>query len=753
MNTGTPSPPTTFPLDAGLLFESHPLPMWVYDVETLRFLAVNDAALRRYGYTRDEFLQLTITDIHPPEDAGLGERAEVAGPRRHLRRDGTPLDVEASSRPVDWGGRRARLVMVADVSAREPAHDEKHRAVLATMEDGYYEVDLAGRITFANDALARLLGYPRDELIGKEHREYTDDENARRAYEAFSLVFTTGLPVRAHDWEIIRQDGGRRALEASIQLMEDAAGRPAGFRGIVRDVTRRRRMEQALRASEAHFRSLVEDAPFGIYRTTVDGGFVAVNPALVAMLGYASADELLAADLATAIYYDATERARLIGSYHETHDIRNIEVRWKRKDGTPIWVRLNGRGVTDAAGVLGGFEVIVEDVTERRTLEDQLRLTQRLEAVGRLAGGIAHDFGNLITAITGYCDLLLRSLSAEDPRRADVEDIRATSQRAAALTRQLLAYSRRQVLKPQVLDLHDVAADMSSLLHRVLGEDTPLVIASRPGVGVVRADRGQLEQVLMNLAVNARDAMPRGGRLTIEIARVTLDEAYSRLHANAPPGPYALLAVTDTGVGMDAETRAHLFEPFFTTKPPGKGTGLGLATVYGIVKQSGGFIWVYSEPGEGTTFKIYLPSVTGDAVALAARTDASQRPVTGTSQGTETVLLVEDETVVRSTMRRFLEAAGYAVLEAGDGLEALAVAGDRPDTEIHILVTDIVMPRLKGHELAARFHALRPRARVLFTSGHTGQAIADALPAGAALLAKPFTPDALTRKVREVLDA
>jgi two-component system cell cycle sensor histidine kinase/response regulator CckA len=257
----------------------------------------------------------------------------------------------------------------------------------------------------------------------------------------------------------------------------------------------------------------------------------------------------------------------------------------------------------------------------------------------------------------------------------------------------------------------------------------------------------------MNLTVNARDAMAAGGRLTIEITRVTLDEASGRLHPSAPPAPYALLTVSDTGVGMGAETRSHLFEPFFTTKPYGKGTGLGLATVYGVVKQSGGFIRVDSEPGEGSTFKIYLPSVTGEAAAPAARPDVSPRPGPRLPGGTETILLVEDEAVVRATVRRFLEAAGYTVLEASDGLEALAVAGDRPDTEIHILVTDVVMPRLKGHELAVRLRALRPRARVLFTSGHAGQAIADALPAGAAFLAKPFTPDALTRKVREVLDA
>ncbi|HXF96088.1 MAG TPA: PAS domain S-box protein [Gemmatimonadales bacterium] len=753
---------TSFPLDCRLLFESHPLPMWVYDVETLGFLAVNDAAVLQYGYTRDEFLAMTIKDIRPPEDvpallavvADLGDGSHVAGPWRHRRKDGTVFEAEVASQAVSWGGRRARLVVGQDVTGRTRvqqsllAHEERYRTILATIEEGYYEVDLAGKLTFANDALARILGHPAAEVIGLEHWQYTDLDNAQRVFEAFNRVYTTGQPARAQAWEIIRKDGSRRAVEASIQLVHGPMGEPVGFRGIVRDVTQRQRIEQALRESEVHYRSLVEHAPFGIYRTTVEGGFVAVNPALVEMLGYDSADELLAADLAADIYLDPSERARRIGDYRRTQSLRNVETRWKRKDGTPIWVRLNGRGVWDAEGNLEGFEVIVEDVTERRALEDQLRLTQRLEAVGRLAGGVAHDFGNLITAIVGYCDLVLRALAPDDPRRADIEEIRKTAQRGGTLTRQLLAYSRRQVLAPQVLDLHEVLADMGNLLRQALGEDVRLVAASQPGVAVVRADRGGLEQVLMNLALNARDAMPRGGRLTLEISRVTLDAAYGRLHANLPPGDYALLAVSDTGIGMDAETRSHAFEPFFTTKPLGQGTGLGLATVYGIVKQSGGYIWVYSEPGLGTTFKIYLPLASGEPTAAGPRAGEEAPAV----RGSETILLVEDEPAVRAPVKELLEDAGFRVLEAADARAALALVERDPDLAIHVLVTDVVMPGMKGHELAQRFRERRPGALVLFTSGYSPQALAGELPPGAAFLAKPFTPEALARKVRELLD-
>jgi len=388
------------------------------------------------------------------------------------------------------------------------------------------------------------------------------------------------------------------------------------------------------------------------------------------------------------------------------------------------------------------------DVTDQRHLEEQFRQSQKMEAVGQLAGGIAHDFNNLLTAILGNTQLLLRELPPGDSKRGDVEEIRKASERAASLTRQLLAYSRRQMLQPVVLDLNVVVAEMDKLLRRLIGEHIALVTVLAPDLGRVKADPNQLEQVIVNLAVNARDAMPEGGKLTIETANVDLDEGFAQAHLGSVPGAYAMLAVTDTGSGMDATVRAHLFEPFFTTKEVGKGTGLGLATVYGIVKQSDGYISVYSEPGHGSSFKIYLPRVATPAGAAAGPQKG------GPARGTETVLVVEDEPAVLSLSRRALEAQGYVVLAASDAAAALRVV-ERHGGMIHLLLTDVVMPGLSGRELADQLAGQRPGIRVLYMSGYPGDAVVQhgTLPTGSAFLQKPFSPDGLARKVRDVLDA
>jgi signal transduction histidine kinase len=400
-------------------------------------------------------------------------------------------------------------------------------------------------------------------------------------------------------------------------------------------------------------------------------------------------------------------------------------------------------------GQLIGILGIGRDVTERVQLEQQLRQAQKMEAVGRLAGGIAHDFNNILTAITGYADLLLEDLGPTDPRREDAEEVRKAAQRAAGLTRQLLAFSRQQVLQPSVIDVNALVGDLQRMLGRLLGEDVELGTRLDPAVGRVKADPGQLEQVLMNLAVNARDAMPQGGKLTLETVNVDMDERYAADHYPARPGPYVMIAVSDTGTGMSEETQAHMFEPFFTTKEKGKGTGLGLATVYGIVKQSGGFIWVYSELGHGSTFKIYLPRVAepSERSAGAAPTGAQR------SRGTETVLLAEDEPPVRAVARQVLERHGYTVLEAPSAESALDIA-TRYSGTIHLLLTDVIMPGMNGRELATRLAGLRPEARVIFMSGYTDDAVTrhGVLEPGSTYLQKPFTPDAIARKVREVLD-
>jgi PAS domain S-box-containing protein len=423
------------------------------------------------------------------------------------------------------------------------------------------------------------------------------------------------------------------------------------------------------------------------------------------------------------------------------------EVFGRRKDGTEFPAEASVSKLRLGSETV--FTVMLRDITDRRSLESQLLQAQKMEAVGQLAGGIAHDFNNLLTAIFGSSDLLLGDLSADDRRRADVEDIKKAAERAAALTRQLLAFSRQQVLAPQVLDLNALIADLEKMLQRLIGEDVEFRTVLAPELGAVRADPGQIEQVIMNLAVNARDAMPRGGKLTIETANVDLDEAYTQAHVPVVPGRYAMLAVSDTGVGMDAQVKAHLFEPFFTTKEKGKGTGLGLATVYGIVKQSDGHIWVYSEPGQGTTFKIYLPRV-----AAAAEPPAPKPMAPASLRGSETVLVVEDEEAVRKLTRRVLEAHGYAVLAAGDGQEALRLANEH-DGPINLLVTDVVMPNMSGRQLAERVVSARRETRVLYLSGYTDDAIIrhGVLDPGIAFLQKPFTPQALARKLREVLDA
>jgi two-component system cell cycle sensor histidine kinase/response regulator CckA len=508
----------------------------------------------------------------------------------------------------------------------------------------------------------------------------------------------------------------------------------------------RKRAEGQLRESETRYRLLFESNPQAMWVFENETKrFLAVNEAAIRRYGY-SREEFLQMTLwdirlpaeharLQAALDQATQGARFVG-----------DLRHRRKDGTVIEAEVAVD--TIEFGGRPASLVSVQDITERKQLESQLRQSQKIEAVGQLAGGIAHDFNNLLTAIMGYSELLLEDLGAQDPRRQDLEEIRKATRRAAALTQQLLAFSRKQVLQPQVLDLNQVVANAEKLLQRLIGEHIAVRTRLDPALGATKADPAQLEQVIVNLTVNARDAMPHGGQLLIETTNVDVDAAYAATRAAVTPGPYVVLAVSDTGVGMDQATQAKLFEPFFTTKGPGKGTGLGLSTVYGIVKQSGGFIWVYSELSKGSTFKIYLPRV----AAAAQRIEPSALPA-AVPRGTETVLLVEDEPALRAVARRTLERQGYVVLEAPNGEAGLAVAAAHTGP-LELLVTDVVMPGISGRELATRLVAARPTVRVLFTSGYTDDAIVHhgVLEAGIQFLQKPFTPSGLARKVREVLD-
>ena len=509
-----------------------------------------------------------------------------------------------------------------------------------------------------------------------------------------------------------------------------------------------RAVQENLRRSELNFRSLVTNAPYGICRCDAGGQILDANPAFLAMLGYLVPAEMIGRHI-FGLYSENDRWFELADFLRSSSPFKGLTAEWRRKDGTTTVVRISGRSVTN--GREGGtvFELFTEDVTERRALEQQLRQSQKMEAVGRLAGGIAHDFNNLLMVISGYSEFLLERLVTEPDLRSPAQEIASASERASSLTRQLLAFSRKQMLAPKIVNLNGVVTENLKMLTRMIGEDIDLVMVPNSNLWSVRADAGQIEQVIMNLAVNARDAMPSGGKLTIETSNVTLDEDYARHHSPLRPGDYVMVAISDTGVGMDSETQSHIFEPFFTTKGT-KGTGLGLSTVYGIVKQSGGYIWVYSEIGKGTTFKIYLPRV--------ASTEEEVQPVAVATvdevePGTETILLVEDEANLRYLARHYLEKQCYRVIEAADGAVAMQIAVAH-EAIIHLLLTDVIMPGMNGRELAQRISEIRPNVKVLYMSGYTENVVGHngMLDAGVRLLQKPFNLRDLKRIVREVLD-
>jgi two-component system, cell cycle sensor histidine kinase and response regulator CckA len=625
--------------------------------------------------------------------------------------------------------------------------EHKFRELADSLPQTVFEMDLEGNLTFVNRS-----GY------GMWQATQEDVDKGINIFEW--LLPECHASARADMQRALRGEGGGSEFLAKkkdgrvFPIVVHARpivheGVPVGLRGIVVDISSQKRTEAALARSESRFRSLVKNSVFGIYRSSLDGRFIEVNPALVTMLGYDSEAELQSIPVLV-LYRDPRDRRILLERFRHATQVKGVEAEWRRKDGTPIVVRLNGRWVPDDGEHPEGFEMVVEDVSERRTLEQQLHQAQKMEAVGRLAGGIAHDFNNLLTAILGYTDMLRERLGADEESSRDVHEINRAAERASALTRQLLAFSRKQVLQPKPIDLHAVVTAIAPMLHRLIGEDVHLSIAGPGRMPVVKADPGQIEQVIMNLVVNARDAMPNGGTLTVETATVELDETYARQHGAVVPGRYVMLAVTDSGCGMNEEVKAHLFEPFFTTKERGKGTGLGLATVYGIVRQSGGHVFVYSEPRIGTTLKLYFPCIDEQAeeIRVLNRT-AEHLPV-----GTETILLVEDDESVRSLARELLARQGYGVLEAECGDRALKVAQEH-DGPIDLLVTDVVMPNMSGHDLSERFAALRPDARVLFVSGYADVAVVanGELREGLTFLQKPFARVDLLRTVRQTLDA
>ncbi len=567
-------------------------------------------------------------------------------------------------------------------------------------------------------------------------RQPTDDVGARDVF--------LDLPIRGSE-----ENRPVRVTLTDIQHSEEEQGR---LLLVVEDLSESHRLQAVAEISERRVRELIQSLDAIVWEAdAVTFQFTFVSQRAEGMVGYPVEQWLTEPDFwAKHIHPEDREKtvqnckaAVAEGKDHE------LEYRMITADGRVKWLRDIIHLVRDSDGKVTQLRGLMVGITERKLLEEQLRQSQKMEAIGRLAGGIAHDFNNLLTIISGYSDLMQESLKEGDRQRAHVDEIKKASNRAATLTRQLLAFSRSQVLAPQVLDLNGVVANIEKMLRRLIGEDVELVTVLGENLGRVRADPGQLEQVIMNLVVNARDAMPQGGKLTIETAEVDLDDAYARSHVTVVPGRYIMLAVSDTGMGMDQETQTHIFEPFFTTKEKGKGTGLGLAMVYGIIKQSGGYIWVYSEPRQGATFKIYLPRIeqaTGEAAAA--------KPASSPSKGNETVLLVEDEPALRALARTVLESKGYRVLEARNGEDALLVA-EQHRGQVDLLLTDVVMPGMSGRELAEQLHQKNRSLKILYMSGYTDDAIVHhgVLGSDMAFLQKPFTPEGMARRVREVLDA
>jgi PAS domain S-box-containing protein len=618
------------------LFDVNPMPMWIYDRQSLRFLDVNEAAVRQYGFAREEFLAMTVADIRPPEDAAT-LRDAVAGPPRGLHRQG------------GW----------------------RHRKKDGTLID----VEIIGHSLVANGRDAEL--------------------------------------ILAHD------------------------------------VTERLRAEAELRETTDILQAVVDDSPLAIISVTPELDVMRWNPAAERLLGW-TAGEMLGNPYRQIVPEERLAESRGVqASMLRDEPVTGIETQRRRKDGSLVDVSLSVAPLHDAAGNVTGGLAILADITERKQLEAQFRQAQKMEAVGQLAGGVAHDFNNMLTAIASFSEFAAAELPAGSRARSDLEQVQEATRRAAALTRQLLAFSRQQVLQPRVLDVNEIVGGLVPMLRRVIGDDIKLAMKLAGQLWLTTVDPGQLEQVIVNLVVNARDAMPDGGSLVLETANVDLDESYARRGPHGgTSGPHVMLAVTDTGVGMDTETQARIFEPFFTTKPVGRGTGLGLSMVYGVVKQTGASIWVYSEPERGSTFKIYLPRTADErTVAEASRLAGPRQPLRRA-----VVLLVEDDPNVRAVARRTLEREGLCVLEARDGVEALEASVRTPEP-IELVLTDLVMPEMGGRELARRLEERGHAARVIFMSGYTADAVnrQSILAPNDVFLEKPFTPDGLVRKVRDAL--
>jgi PAS domain S-box-containing protein len=677
------------------------------------------------------------------EGGGRGEFMLLAG-------DGSLLPVLLSVRPLDNPTGGGFCLVISNLTDQKRAEEAlraseiRYRRLFEAAKDGILILEYAtGNIVDANPFLEDLLGYPGGEMLGKKLWEIVPFRDMVASERSFEELRDQGY-VRYEDLPLQTRDGRLAEVEFVSNVYEVHGAKVIQCN--IRDITERKKAEQLL----LRLRAAVDASGEVVFMTDREGLITLINPEFTRLYGY-TAEEVVG-KVTPRILESGETPPEEYAQFWKAIPAKGVvqkEIVNKTKGGKSVRVEVSANPILDERGNITGFLALQRDVTARKVLEDQLRQAQKMEAIGRLAGGVAHDFNNLLTIINGYAQLIQEQLEPANPLRPKVEEINKAGDRAAALTRQLLAFARRQVLAPQVLSLNDVLAGTERMLRRLIGEDIGMVFAPGKELGLVKADPGQIEQVIMNLAVNARDAMPHGGTLTLETANVELDEAYARNHAEVVPGPYVLMAVGDNGAGMDAQTLSHIFEPFFTTKGKGKGTGLGLATVFGIVKQTGGHLSVYSEAGVGTTFKVYLRQVE----AGAPKVHAQETPAAALG-GTETILLVEDEGALREFAAKVLEGYGYNVLKSPDGADALHKEQQYKEP-VDLLLTDVVMPKMSGRDVAECLNLLRPEMKVLYMSGYTDDAIVrqGILEAGAHFLQKPFTPYALAKKVREVLDS
>ena len=733
-----------------------------------RFLAVNHAFELMTGLSAGDIIGRTVLEVLPGTEAHWIENyGKVALTGEPLRFESSHaglnkhFDVHAF-RPQegqfacvfrDISELKARTGEIEAMAERLQNTANDYRTIFEGAIEGIYRTSLQGKCLTANPALARMLGYDSGSevvsaITDAAHQVWLDPNDRVRLVR----LLTEHEVVRGYECQHKRKDGTPIWVSISGRTVRGADGQALYIEGFIQDITARKRAEEQLKTSENKFRTafMTGADAFSISRLR-DGLILEVNDRFQEVYGY-SRDEACSKSAAELGLYANSDRGRLLSELAANGYAKNMEFQARRKDGELRSVLLSANPLQSDGEEL--LLTVTRDITEQKRaeaekikLEDQFRQSQKLESIGRLAGGVAHDFNNLLTVINGYGDLLLGEYKSGNPLRKWVEEIRQAGERATNLTRQLLAFSRKQMVEPEPMCLHSLVAECHSMLQRLIGEDIELVVESDPSEGSVMADRGQLHQVLMNLAVNALDAMPDGGTLTIQTRNVELGETYTAGHPEIAPGQYVALRVSDTGVGIAQEIQERIFDPFFTTKPEGEGTGLGLSTVYGIVRQLGGSIAVSSEPGRGATFEICLPRLIGTAVAGAQATGAVV-----SARGSETVLVVEDQEPVRSFAVTVLKEHGYLVLDAASGDDALLLAERHPGP-VHLLLTDVVMPHMTGKKLADRMTALRPEMKVLYMSGYAADVIArrDLLESGAPYLAKPFAPDVLAAKVREAL--